>query len=311
MTLLRAETERTALLLDELAAMSRSGISWNQGLRQLSGSGAVGRAADQLRDHLDRGLAVDEALAAVEVTWGNRKTESLRAFFKLALRSNPAEAFSGLAMLLRLRGEYRRQMRAALIYPLVVIVAAYVALLCGAAMLPNVAIFTSRADSLAPLARWLLDFWWLPPVLALGFTGVFAVGFRAFSHLLPLAFQPWLYGRLAWEAELLALAIEHRVPVDEALALSQGAVAHPVERGLLRWFIERLRDGTAGRVTDKPAVALREIAALYWQRSQFFTMATLRLVPVCLLIIPATVMLAIYLMMTLVPMYQSLQDIPL
>lgn len=310
MRVLHADTEQTALLLEELAALSRSGIAWNEGLRPLAGAGAIGRAADELRGHMERGLSADEALAAVEAASGKKK-ESLTAFLKLALRSNPAEAFSGLATLLRLRGQYRRQMRAALIYPVIVILAAYVGLLCGAAMLPNFALFTSRAEDFAPLARWLLDFWWLPPAVAACLVIVSGVALRVFSHRLPLGFQPWLYGRLAWEAELLALAIDHRMPIDEALALSQGAVAHPVERGLLRWFIERLRDGTASRVTDRPAAALREIAALYWQRSQFFAAAILRLVPLCLLIIPASVMLALYLIMTLVPLYRSLGDMQL
>ena len=229
-------------LNDEIAALVRAGVPLASGLdmagRDLRGH--LSRLAKELAARLNAGESLPRALEAAPSVFPPLYSAVVEA--GLAAGRLPA-ALEGLAGSLRRAADMRRVTGAALVYPLLVALLVYVLFLFSITRVqPRVQDAYRSFD--VPQSRlnaglvWLGEtaaVWgpWLPlavavPLLAWWYWsgrstaregGLVA---RLFGRRWP-ATQCRAYGRLATFADLMALLVEHDVPLDRALALAGDA----------------------------------------------------------------------------------------
>ena len=225
-------------LNDELAALARAGLPIESGLAGLADGegGRLGALSGRLRDRMARGQGLAEAFRAE----GDALPPSYRAVVEAGIRSGrPADAFEGLADYTRQVAELRAAIGQAFVYPLTVLALAY-ALFVGLVLHVLPAIGRSfeatevgprfGTETLAWLDRWAAYWVPIPPALVAGFVLVWWGTRRArtLGEGVGLDRVPWLRGVLRdWRASgfasLLALLIEHEVPLPEALPMAAEA----------------------------------------------------------------------------------------
>jgi type II secretory pathway component PulF len=207
---------------------------------------------------------------------GDRLPELYRAVVEVGLRSGRlSAALEGLARFARGYAEMRREIGLALVYPLIVLTFAYT--LFVAFVLEVAPRFLAAFESLrVPLQRVLLGlnalgrtvWFWGPivPVLLLVAAAWWIVSGRAASLRAegassPLYWLPWMgpmltSARAACFADVLALLIEHRAPLPEAIALAARAVGdRPLQREGMR-VAESLNQGQSLRDALRDATAI-------------------------------------------------------
>jgi len=300
--------EQLIALNDEIAALVRCGFPLGRGLLDAGRDlpGRLGKITSALGVRMARGETLDQALEAE-----HRAIPPLyRAVVEAGVRAGrlPA-ALEGLAGYVRSYAEARRTIGLAFVYPLIVACFAYV-LFFGFVtfVIPR---FVEALESLQlPIAlpvRWLeaigaaAPYWW--PIGPIALAGL-AIGWflsgrssrvqgkrSSLVRLIPWSRSVLVDYEAANFADLLALLIEHGVPLPEGLTLAGEASGDPamirdvaevsesLKRGepaaaalagtnltirpLLRWVL------AAGQSQGMQVGALRNIASTYRKRAKY------------------------------------------
>ncbi len=303
-----ATLDQLVALNDEMAALVRAGIPLERGLidagRDLGGR--LGAITSDLGDRLTKG----EPLAAALAHSDRAMPDVYRAVVEAGVRlGRLAEALEGMATLARGYAEARRSVGIALLYPLIVVLLAY-GLFVGfvVEIIPK---YQAGFRSLGlPPSRSLLALDWVgklaiywgpvPPILLLLLAASWTLSGRARS--LDGGPVGSLAGRMpgvrrilddfrsANFAQLLALLVDHHVPLAEGVRLAGEASGNRAFRAMAAAFAGRLDaggDGPAGTKTsggpfppllawmvtaghrqgDLPS-ALRHAAATYRRRAE-------------------------------------------
>ncbi len=228
-------------LNQEITSLSRAGIPLAQGLREIAidQPGRLGELSNVLAQRMSRGESLSEALSEE----GDRIPRVYRAVVEAGLRAGrlpvALEALTNFALEML---ELRRRIGFALLYPTIVVSLAYGLFLL--LILEVTARIRETYDMIGlpvPLPLSVLGrigetavYWsWLPPVLL--FTTIFlwsrsstANRFNPTTLTFPLAWIPG-FKRIAANhqaanfSQLLAMMIEHEIPLQEGIVLSADA----------------------------------------------------------------------------------------
>jgi type II secretory pathway component PulF len=248
-------------LSDEMSALVRAGVPLDKGLvaagRDLRGR--AGALATRLGERIERGEALDAALAAD----GRPVPAFYRAVIEAGLRTGRLPtALEGLATYGRSFAETRRMIGLALIYPLMVLMLGYglfvvfVVLIAPRISAAFEGFHLGQTRSLAALG-WLGAnlVYWVPVVpillvvlLALWMRSGLAATLRPGGLTGLLRFIPGLGSILllaqsADFADLLSLMVEHGVPLDAGIELAAEAAGAPGLRTAATGLAEGLRRG--------------------------------------------------------------------
>ncbi len=336
-------------LNDEMMALVRAGVPLERGLIEAGRDlrGRIGEIATDLGNRLGRGERLAEALAQS----GRTIPDVYRAVVEAGLRSGRlAQALEGMAAIARGYADARRSVGLALIYPLIVLSLAYV---LGVTFIVKIAPkFLSAFESLGlpPLRSlvtlsWLGDsaIYWAPILPAL----VVLLGLRwvwsgrsvvldsgalgPVLDRLPLVGSMSRGFRAASFADLLALLIEHRVPLDESvrlageasgdrsLRLASAELAESIRNGedpetsrsvdprtfppLLAWML------TSGRRQGNLSSALRQAAQTYRRRAERRADLLRSALPTVLLLGIGASAVLIYTLLLFVPLTSLLEEL--
>ncbi len=286
--------DRLIAFNDELAALARAGVPLERGVAALGReqAGPLGEFARELSDRMARG----ESLAMLSSEQNRTFPPLYRAMVCAGLRSGQLGiALEGLSATTRRLIEMRRSVYAAVLYPLAIVVIAYAVFLF--ALINLTPTILDSYDGLEVPHNWTVTFmqylhdtipyWWpWPPLLLMTWIlWEWWTSRRMPQHGLwsPLyTAQRW--SRRATFADLLALMVEHQVPLPEAIDL---AAAASNDAGLVRasqTWIAQLQQGGAGMPVGFPPMlgyilaaphppeafvrALRRAAGEYQRRAQ-------------------------------------------
>lgn len=250
-------------LNDELAALARAGVPLEKGLVNLGSDlpGSLGRIAGQLGQRLESGQDLAQALAD-----DASLPSAYRALVVAGIRSGRlAAAMEGMSSLIRRAAETRRLVAVSLIYPLLVLAVAYLLFVftltkCFPALVAAYRDFVPGSkvvellDWLAqtaphwapwlPLAALLLFvLWWIRSQRAWRAEGRRGSAKGWFSERFPTIGDLLYAGRVATFAEVLALLVEHDVPLSEAIVLAADAGGDRRLRESGRELAERIQRG--------------------------------------------------------------------
>lgn len=310
-------------LNDEIVALVRAGLPLERGLDAM-GRGRLGEASRLLKERMERGETLDQALEAES----GRVPPIYRAVVKAGVRSGRLDsALEGIASYARSFVEMRRLLGLAMIYPLLVITLAYVLLLgfLWFVLPPFASAFESlrlpHRRSLAVLEALARTSWywlWVPPALLTILAVAWVVSGRVRSFPGMSRVFAWVPGArkvvreisAANFAELLAILVEHDVPMPDAVELASEAAGSAALRQGGRSIAEVLRQGTtptvaATRAADLPPLlgwilawsgrqgtlpsALRSAAEMYRRRARLRTDLMRTMLPaLALLVVGAT-----------------------
>ncbi|MGH7202662.1 MAG: type II secretion system F family protein, partial [Planctomycetaceae bacterium] len=298
--------EQLIALNNQIIALVRAGVPLELGLADFGEEEptALGRISSALAARMSQGMSLSEALAA-EGQWFPRLYRLVvEAGLKTGRLTVALEAISGFAWELV---DLRRRIGVALLYPVIVFLMAYGLFLVFVVQMTRRLEETYRwlqlplsepIEFLIALEDTVEYWWWIPPAVVAVLVGWWLAMRQAslvdFSG--PARPLRWIPGmrpiernyRLANFADLLAMLVEHDVPLDEGLTLAaeatgdeamqhaahdlarqtrQGesrAFAPAAEDGLpsfLRWLIAR------GKRQDSLAKSLRLAADMYRRRA--------------------------------------------
>jgi type II secretory pathway component PulF len=248
-------------LNDELAALVRAGVPLERGLVEAGRDirGRLGAVSTELGLRMGEGMRLPEAIAASAGGMPN----VYRAVVEAGVRSGRlSQALEGMASIARGYAEARRAVGMALFYPIVVLILAYsLALFFVIELAPRFAA-TFQSLGLPPfMAMDVLEragqtvvYWGpiLPILLVLTalrwvWSGRSMVldsgGFGPLLTRFPLIGSMIKSYRAANFAGLLALLIEHRVPLDEAVRLAGEASGDRKLSASAGQFAESIRQG--------------------------------------------------------------------
>jgi general secretion pathway protein F len=333
-------------LNSEIAALTRAGVPLERGLAELGEDmpGRLGRFARSIAERTGRG----ESLADVVTEFARDLPPVYLAVIRVGLRTGrlPA-ALEALAGSVRRLVETRRCVVSALLYPLIVTIVACVMAAVFASVLaprlyegfrlldvPGAGVFAFVA-ALGPTAPYwgvgvpavlivLAVVWWYQATRA-------AVAQPRVAGPL-LGWLPWLgktlrWARMATFAELLALLLENRVPLQEAVVLAaeasgdrdlaqatmhiagrlQGGGAVAAERGmlppLLAWVL------SSGGRSAALVPALKHVAASYRSRARHQADMAQTFLPVLAVVLIGGGIVLTYTVMLFLPYSMMLQNL--
>ena len=256
-------------LNDEMAALVRAGVPLEQGLVELGQEmpGRLGHLSTSLGRRLQSGQSLSSALASE----GERLPAIWRAVVEAGLRSgNLSAALEALATSGRRVAETRRAAIVALVYPLLILLLAYLSFLFLVTHFAPVTLrayedLTQRSEPLLSTFVWLgqsAKWWavWLPLALLLAYAYAWYRSTRATlsiswlgrvaSRIIPSSATALRDGRMASFAEILALLLRQQVPLHEAIILAADACGDPAR---FRWSHDvaaRLRRGERLATSD-------------------------------------------------------------
>lgn len=328
--------EELLALNDELRSLAKAGVPLEPGLRAVGSDlpGRLGRLADELSKRLERGESLETVLQDSQLNL----PPVFCAVVAAGVRSGRlAAALESLSVSIRRTIELRRMMIVGAIYPAIVLLIA-------------TALFTFTWTKLFPVIRsvapdlidhempawfrwltWSVDHsgaWlfagWVIIVLG-GITWWFrsrGAAYFGVSRWQWLSFDAVATaGRSASFAEILALLIEHQVPIAEALSLAGAASSDHRVEGAARSLADRVRSGTvvgpAPRglpplmcwliLTSAPSVqvvkTLRQYAETLRERAQQASLFLGIYLPIFLSAAVGAVVAAYYVLLVMAPFY--------
>lgn len=270
--------EELAALNDEISALVRAGVPLDEGLEigAREWSGATGRRGAELGERLARGESLEQVLA--DPTWS--VPPAYLAVVAAGQRSGRlAAALEGVAQSARLVLETRRVAASVLLYPVILAALAYGLLLLTMHLASSLA-FTPVGSLDGPTTPWqtglrravdTMPYWsWLPPLLfatlfywwwnrslgRLGRVGRTLVGRRSKFRWSASPALVQQLGDYATFAEVLALLVEHGVPLTESLPLAgRAANDREVQATCLR-IAERLNRGEVAQPENSSSPGL-------------------------------------------------------
>lgn len=261
------------VLNDEIAAMVRAGVPLDQGLLATGHDmpGKLGALTTAVAVEIGRGATLREAIESDRTPL----PAIYRAVVDAGLRSGRlAAALESVAGFLRRLAESRREITAALVYPvLVVIVAWCVGFFVFTHVMPMMhATLTNLTFGRSPLTRWLpavsQAWYWagvVPIALVLLAAWVWRCSGRATlmqdrASAALLGWMPWMgrmirMTRVAAFTDVLALLVENEVPLEQGVVLAAESTGQPR-------LIESARSLAARLSMGEPpdAQRLRELA---------------------------------------------------
>ncbi len=233
--------EQLVALNDEIAALVRAGVPLELGLREMGtqAGGAMGEISTALAGRMQTGVSLADALRAEE----HRIPPVYRTVVEAGLRAGRLSvALEAMSSFARELIELRRQISSALVYPLIVFALAYGLFLVFTVDLverfrETYETFRIPLHGALRLLVWISarveTWWWGPPAIVIGLIlwwwttgGAHVLSFTGTAR--PLSWIPGVgrigrYFQYANFAELLALLVEHQVPLAEGLRLSADA----------------------------------------------------------------------------------------
>jgi type II secretory pathway component PulF len=258
--------EQLIALSEEMAALARSGVPLDEGLRALGRDlpGRLGRVSREMGDQLAAGLPLDRVIAQAGVQF----PPGYQALIEAGLRAgNLPGILQGLAQLTRRTSDVRKQIVLATVNPLIVVVITYLLFLFWLAKLAPV--------YLEMCAEWELPTQYVEPiVLALQRTEWFWGPAVPIALVLTLIWSWWnsatatgewslmdiptlgivrgiglmrRAGQQAGLCEQLAVMLEHGLPLGEALHLASGTITSRPLSNATRQFAEQLQRGEVRR----------------------------------------------------------------
>ncbi len=339
-------------LNDEIAALARAGMPLERGLTDVGHHvrGSLGRLTSALGERMSRGESLPQALAAE----GERLPRLYRAVVEAGVRSGRLPtALEGMATYARRYAQSRQDIGLALWYPSIVLVLAIsLFMLFVARVIPRfVATFELFRLPINAGIRLLgtvgeKAHYWAPAVPALLAVFVLlwlrsgtAASLQPGKARVILCWVPWMRSMLAhFEAanfaDLLALLLEHQVPLGEAIVLAAEAsgdqsvirearaIAEDLARGdspaarlkaarrkafppLLHWLL-----ATGQGVNDLPR-ALRQMGALYHRRAMHSADRIRVLLPTILLFVVGAGATLLYALTLFLPLTTLLNELSL
>ena len=233
-----------AELTDRLGRLAEAGLALPGGLRALaeeSEGGAVREALLRIADRIEEGESLDLAIGAE----GRRLPEHLRALISAGCRSGRlAEVLDGAARFERIGRGLRDQILIRLFYP-AFLLSAFAVLVVVISFFTVEGLEEMVEDfgvNLSPLTSWLIALgrvvrevvWAVPLMVALIVAGLLMAarrstgrGGRRVASKFPLLGPVWRGAALAEFSSLLALLIDCRLTIPEALPLAGRGVADP------------------------------------------------------------------------------------
>ena len=335
-------------LNDEIAALVRAGVPLERGLAELGADipGRLGDVMQRLGSRLGAGESLPRALAAE----GQALPPIYCAVVEAGLRSGRlSAALEGMGYFARGYTEMRRAVGLALLYPLLVFSLAYLLFVMFVTQIAPRFVREFEHERVAvhgglTLLNWLghtAGYWGpaVPAVLAL--VGVIWLASGRASVLDPgridrlVRYLPWARGvlvasRSAGFADVLALLVEHDVPMPEAVGLAANAtgdrelieagreIAGAIQRGdplrgtygparvvppVLRWLM------VSGHEQAALISALRHAAETYRRRAQNRADMARTLLPTMLLLAIGAVVTLFYGLTLFVPMTALLSNL--
>jgi general secretion pathway protein F len=220
-------------LSDEIAALARAGVPLERGLAALGKErrGALERYTAELAERMERGESLPQLIAREDASL----PPLLRAVIAAGLRSGQLGiCLERLADMMRRAADLRQAMFGALLYPLLVLVVAYLLFVVSVIHLVPPMLDAYSTFRVAP--PWLLtllaraseswQWWWYWPLVVLGIAVSF-VWWRLRRGVATTRGRSLLrmyrFGRLSAFAETLALLLEQQLPLPDALELAAGA----------------------------------------------------------------------------------------
>jgi len=292
--------DELAALNDEIIALVRAGVPLEPGLLSLGADlpGRLGRFANSLGRRLESG----ESLVDTLDDSGDGFPRVYRAVVAAGIRSGKlSSALEGISTAARRAAELRRVMIVSLIYPIAVLmVASFVFLFTALMTAPIVA----RIYELLGVERpwwyeWVFHMTQVGPEVIAGFWfvtvivgGVWlyrssravAISDRGIRGL-PTVARVLHVGRMATFADVLAMMVEHKVALDEAIVLAAEASGDRILVKASGIIAERIRGGqhtaplpkgfppllgwllNSGTQREQLAKSLRQTASSYRRRA--------------------------------------------
>ena len=255
-------------LNDELAALVRAGVPLERGLIEAGRDlrGRLGAVSTELGERMGQGVPLPEAISAS----GGGMPDVYRAVIEAGIRSGRlSQALEGMASIAKGYAEARRAIGMALLYPMIVFCLAYSLTLFFVIQITPRFVLALQSFGLSPIRAFnFLErlgqtaIYWAPilPILIgllvvrWAWSGRSAVldtgGFGPLLNRLPRVGAMIASYRAANFAALLALLIEHRVPLDEAVRLAGETSPDRRFREAAGRFAESIRRG--GTPTTRP-----------------------------------------------------------
>jgi general secretion pathway protein F len=257
--------DQLVALSDEIAALARAGVPLDRGLKELAADmpGRLGQLARDIGQRLESGESLSHILAESQHPF----PPAYRAVVEAGLRAGrlPA-ALEDVARTARRISHLRTSLGTALLYPLIVLLLAWLLFLFTCAKVLPVLVrllaeFEPAAEQwygaamrFAHWAPWLA--WGVPLVLVLLAAWTW---FRSGQVASGVELHPWLAwgaigslrrmqraGRMAALSETLSTLIANDVPLDDAVALASAAVGSPQLAKSGRELADRIRRGQIG-----------------------------------------------------------------
>lgn len=245
-------------LNDEMIALLRAGVPLELGLAEWGEdrAGELGRMSQRLAERLNQGQSLPNALAESGLP------RAYQVIVEAGLRAGRLPvALEGLSKMAWRMADLRRRIGLALVYPLIVLMMAYGLFLfvvnyiipkLRVVVLVDMGLNNQALEFANGLGKWAMRLWWAVPVLVLlfliwwwwtGRKGVLSddgtpAGLARFCPGVRRVSKLYQASRFA---DLMALLLEHDVPLPEAIVLAAETSGDPA----MRDAAHRVADATA------------------------------------------------------------------
>jgi general secretion pathway protein F len=329
-------------LNDEMVALVRAGVPLERGLIEAGRDlrGRLGEIATDLGTRLGQGERLPEAMARAD----RAMPEVYRAVVEAGVRSGRlAQALEGMASIARNYADARQAVGMAMLYPLIVLLLAYSLALCFVLVIAPRFVVGFDSLGLAPIGPLVAlarmgdsAAYWAPvPPILLGllalrwaWTGRSIVldegGLGTVMNKIPLIGSMISYFRASNFATLLALLIDHRLPLADSIELAGAASGDRAFRTATGAFARSIRSGdgissvspgsvksfppllawslTEGRGQAELATALRHLAESYRKKAESRAILLRSALPTVLLLAIGAVAVVLYGLLLFIPL---------
>lgn len=269
--------DQLVALSDEIASLARAGVPIDRGLAELARDmpGRLGQLAGDLGRRLEGG----ENLASIFGRSPDLFPPAYRAVIAAGIRTGKlAAALEDVSRTARRIRSLRSTIGVALVYPLVVLLIAWGLLNFGVLRTLPVMLRVLEDVSLGSpewtsTVAWLVrtSDWWGPVIPIVIILWLAFVWFRTGQAASGVELHPWLSwgalgtlwrmqwaGRQAALTELLAMLVDHQVPLDEAVELASAAVG---SKGMKKGGVELADRIRRGEVSSQPTPGISPLLA--------------------------------------------------
>lgn len=336
-----------AALNEEIAAMARAGLPLDQGLAALAremGGGRLQQVTRALADDLRAGLTLPEALARQ----GGRVPPFYAGLVAAGVRSGRiGEVLATLTSYARTLTDLRATIVSALVYPVVVILLTLVlfALIAGYLIPHFDQLFRDfklrvplMTEAVLELGRHPFEYLILPPLLLIALLLVVRFVLQRtergrmlwtrWVYALPIAGTLVHAARLAAYTDLLAILVDHHIPLPEAFRLAGEASSDPLLTAGSRQAEQELARGqplgeALRGIRQIPALlawmaglgerrgtlgaTLHQIAATYRRQAELRVALLRAVLPPFLIILTAGVVVVLFIAAVVLPLVNLMQ----